>query len=145
MTVLESDAMRQELLLKHLNHRLMFCEDGIEESYLREEIEKIEAKRLDHNSDNRSNSAPVGVHVPLEVRSDDGDVAFIRKVLVDITDVNSELDPIEQLEWETSYDPIKNWYWLWIQTRGKDFVIWQTGDDKSAALEKIRGYEPCIS
>ena len=81
--VLESDAMRQELLLKHLNHRLMFCEDGIEESYIRKEIEKIEAKRLDLNSDNRSNSAPVGVGVPNQVRSDAGDLSFIRKALLD--------------------------------------------------------------
>ena len=134
---------QETLLLQHLNKRLMFCEDGIEESYLREEIEKIEAKRLDHNSDNRSNSAPVGVDVSLEVRSDAGDVAFIRKVLVDIADVNAELDPIEQIGYSITHYPRERKTYIKLRTWKGNYPIgtWYTGDDKSAFLELIRGYE----
>jgi len=42
MTTEQSDQLRQQILLDHLKRRLMFCEDPIEESYIREEIEKIE-------------------------------------------------------------------------------------------------------
>ena len=141
-----TEKMRQALLLSHLKRRLMFCEDPKEEEYVKEEIEKLESKRMDHDSDNRSNSAPVGVDVPLEVRPDAGDVAFIRKVLVDIADVNAELDPIEQIGYQINFFSESQHTRIELYARNfKRFGVWRTGDDKSAFLKIIRGYEPCTS
>ena len=50
MTTEQSDQLRQQILLDHLKRRLMFCEDEVEESYLRKEIEKIEGKKIDQIS-----------------------------------------------------------------------------------------------
>jgi hypothetical protein len=44
MTVSQSDKLRQEILLKNLKTRLFFCEDEVEEEYIKKEIEKIEKK-----------------------------------------------------------------------------------------------------
>jgi hypothetical protein len=44
MTVQEADRRSQEILLKNLKTRLFFCEDEIEEEYIKKEIERIEKK-----------------------------------------------------------------------------------------------------
>ena len=144
MTVQESDALRQKLYHKaQLEKRLMFCETEEEENYVRKELDKISPRSTGISGD----CIGVGVAVPRDIRQTGGiveqtDVQFCRQVLVDIADVNAELDPIEQIGYSIGYLPGQGRTYIVLTNSDSPVGSWSTGDDKSAFLEIIRGYEP---
>lgn len=133
------EKMRKALLLQHLERRLMFCETEEEENYVRKELDKISPRDTGIVSD----SPGVGVAVSGDLRQTD--VAFLRAVLQNIDDVNAELDPIEQIGYTINFYPRSQRTEIEIWWQGSNWAEWKTGDDKSAFLELIRGYEPCTS